>query len=348
MPYASGLVSALRNEGLSVEMVPGYATRGRSSFYPHGAVCHWTAGPSTGDRPSLNVCTYGRPGLSGPLCNVFLTRGGVAVVVAYGRANHAGKGSWKRLVGNSSVFGTEAESSGKGWTDAQRWAYPRINAAYAKLAGFDASMVCGHNEWAPSRKIDIQDWPMSRMREQVSDLLSGTSSKPAPPEPEKPVEPGSRVTAQGDHGKDVEFLQKFLGIEQDGKFGPATEAALKAYQGDRDLDVDGRCGPATWATIKEESMLNNESIAKAVVEELMKTRPGKNRPPVRDLLVGTNMAGWQSANGVAQLAGQVAGMTEALKGASTGGVDLKAVQQAAEAGTKQALESFEATVKFEA
>jgi hypothetical protein len=101
-----------------------------------------------------------------------LDRQGIAVVVAAGRANHAGEGGWAGLTGNSSVFGTEAECAGDGdWTDAQYLAYPKVNAAYCDLIGCDASMVCGHNEWAPGRKIDIRDWPMSLMRQQVAELL---------------------------------------------------------------------------------------------------------------------------------------------------------------------------------
>lgn len=176
MPRQTGLVDALKRRGLVVEVVPGWETRGNESFTPKGSVCHWTAGPKIGDRPSLAVCVNGRPGLNGPLCNVFLTRAGTAVVVAAGRANHAGSGGWRGLSGNSSVWGTEAENSGGGeWTDAQRRAYPLINAAYADLSKFNAEMVCGHNEWAPTRKIDIRDWPMSAMRSQVAALLAGTT-----------------------------------------------------------------------------------------------------------------------------------------------------------------------------
>lgn len=178
MSYATRLPDALHRRGLTVEVVPGWETRSAGTFNPRGAVCHWTAGPRTGDRPSLHVVTYGRSDLAGPLCNVFLSRAGVAVVVAAGRANHAGEGSWRGLAGNSSVFGTEAENSGSGeWTAAQRWAYPRICAAYLDLiATRDMAWICGHNEWAPTRKIDIRDWPMPAMRTQVAAVLAGTST----------------------------------------------------------------------------------------------------------------------------------------------------------------------------
>lgn len=176
MGYQLGLPAALAKRGLTVETVPGWETRGGSSFNPKGAVSHWTAGARSGDRGSLRICTYGRSDLPGPLCNVFLTRAGSALIVAAGRANHAGRGGYRGLAGNSSVFGTEAESTGSNdWTDEQRWAYPRINAAYCDLGNFDETWLCGHYEWAPGRKSDINDWPMSAMRASVRKLLAGTT-----------------------------------------------------------------------------------------------------------------------------------------------------------------------------
>jgi len=181
MPYQLGLPAALARFGLTVETVPGWQTRGSSTFAPRGAVAHWTAGPrGTTTRPSLNVVVNGRTGLAGPLANVYLDRKGIAVVVAAGRANHAGVGGWRGLTGNSQVFGTEAECGGDGdWTALQRWAYPRVNAAYCWLGKFAPDMVCGHNEWAPTRKIDIRDWPMPSMRTQVAQLLAAQTQPAA-------------------------------------------------------------------------------------------------------------------------------------------------------------------------
>jgi len=168
------LPGALHRRGLKVELVPGWETRGVSDLRARGSVSHWTGGPrGTTGRPSLSVVINGRPDLKGPLCNVYLDRAGVAVVVAARTAQHAGLGGWKGLRYNSEVFGTEAECAGDGdWTAAQKAAYPKVNAAYCDLGGFGPDMCCGHNEWAPDRKIDIRDFTMTTMRRGIAAVLA--------------------------------------------------------------------------------------------------------------------------------------------------------------------------------
>lgn len=182
MPFQTGIVAALQRFGLDVDTVPGWQTRGSSAFNPAGVVGHHTAGPRTGDRPSLDVCVNGRGGanpLDGPLCNVFLPRGltpvqQAPVVVAAGRANHAGAGGWRGLVGNSAVFGIEAEDDGVDgtWTEWQLWAYPRVVAGLLAYVGSDEQLYCAHRTWAPSRKIDPTGIYDAWMRDRVHTLLN--------------------------------------------------------------------------------------------------------------------------------------------------------------------------------
>jgi len=54
---------------------------------------------------------------------------------------------------------------------------------------------------------------------------------------------------RGSSGSDVVILQKRLGIGADGKFGPATEAAVRAHQARSGLVADGIVGPKTWASL---------------------------------------------------------------------------------------------------
>ena len=54
----------------------------------------------------------------------------------------------------------------------------------------------------------------------------------------------------GDKGQQIKVLQKLLGgLDIDGEFGPLTEAAVRAYQKKKSLDVDGIVGPKTWGAM---------------------------------------------------------------------------------------------------
>lgn len=55
---------------------------------------------------------------------------------------------------------------------------------------------------------------------------------------------------RGSKGEEVRILQRHLNLlPVDGSFGPATEAAVKNYQGHNGLTPDGVVGPKTWAAL---------------------------------------------------------------------------------------------------
>ena len=172
-------INAAKRFHLGVEVVPGAETRGSDAYNPGCYVGHHTAGPKVGDRPSLNVVTNGRPGLSGPLANDFMPRRGGLVIVACGRSNNAGLGGFRGITGNSGTIGLEAEDDGDGvWTDAQWRDFPRIVASGLYLMGRDQTWYCSHRTWAmtppskPGRKIDptgmldawVQAWAGALLR----------------------------------------------------------------------------------------------------------------------------------------------------------------------------------------
>lgn len=169
MGYQTWIADKCREFGLDVIEVDGWRTRGNPSFNPAGVVTHHTAGASSGEMPSLGILIRGRADLAGPLCNVGLSRSGRVFVVAAGRANHAGAGGWRGLVGNSSVLGIEAENDGRqGWPAEQYAAYIRLAAALTDGASRNVGLVCGHKEWAPTRKIDPHTIDMEGFRTAVS------------------------------------------------------------------------------------------------------------------------------------------------------------------------------------
>jgi putative chitinase len=51
---------------------------------------------------------------------------------------------------------------------------------------------------------------------------------------------------KGSSGEEVKSLQRFLGLADDGAFGPGTEAAVKIWQEKHGLSADGIVGNATW------------------------------------------------------------------------------------------------------
>lgn len=171
MARDTGIADKLRRAGLTVVEVAGWQTRGSDQFNPRGFVWHHTAGPRSGNAPSLAICIYGRAGLPGPLCNVFLARDGTVYVVAAGRANHAGTGGWAGLSGNSSVYGLEVENVGTG---AEPW-QPFLVDIAARIAAAlcpDHERCCHHKEWT-ARKPDMHTVSGRDMRARVAQLHAG-------------------------------------------------------------------------------------------------------------------------------------------------------------------------------
>jgi hypothetical protein len=185
---ATWLADALRAGGCTVDetVVPDWKVRGHTDGprmdVVHGVVGHHTAGPATGDLPSLATVRDGRPDLAGPLANLMLSRAGVWVPIAAGRCWHAGAAdrpaAWPWVPSgdaNGYCIGIEAESAGTGdWTPAQLDAYPRGVAALLAHAGLTADRFLGHLEWAPSRKTDPHGWPggLAGFRATVTDRLT--------------------------------------------------------------------------------------------------------------------------------------------------------------------------------
>ena len=173
--YLTDLATVVRTSGLNVVEVAGWQTRGHGGMgTPKGVVCHHTAGPATGEYPSLAVVRDGRPDLAGPLSALGLGRSGTVYVIAAGLSWHAGTGSYPGLDGNWDCIGIEAESTGyNDWTTAQRDAYPRLCAALCRGYDIPSRLVIAHREWAPGRKVDPTGIDMNALRATVSDLLAG-------------------------------------------------------------------------------------------------------------------------------------------------------------------------------
>ena len=175
------LADVLRDAGLTVVEMDGWRTRTRSgSFRPSGIVWHHTATSREASDSNVDrLLRDGRPDLAGPLSQLGLRRDGSFVIVAAGRANHNGYGTW----GNDSI-GIEAYNDGVGepWPAAQIDAYVRGTAAICEHQGWGADRVKAHRETDPGRKVDPRGIDMDGARSRIARLLSTPSTPTTPQE----------------------------------------------------------------------------------------------------------------------------------------------------------------------
>jgi GH24 family phage-related lysozyme (muramidase) len=98
----------------------------------------------------------------------------------------------------------------------------------------------------------------------------------------------------GSKGEDVKVLQKFLGLNPDGDFGPMTEKKVKEWQKSKGLVADGVIGAKSWAIIlqpasetpKEEPAPNEVGISDGMINFICKYETGKQfgyKMPAKDL-----------------------------------------------------------------
>lgn len=195
MSYDTDLPRRLHAFGLDITEVDGWRTRGRDTLNIRGAVGHHTGGAPNKVAPSLGTCINGRSDLPGPLCNVFGPReeSRRVILVAAGRANHAGVGNWKGLTTNADVGGLEEEHTG-GPNEpisplrVERFCRTLAAMVYGKAW---ADMVCMHLEWATphGRKNDFVPSLISAayLRQRVTQLLANPGLPwPGDTTPEEP------------------------------------------------------------------------------------------------------------------------------------------------------------------
>ena len=182
---------------------------------------------------------------------------------------------------NSRTLGLEMANANARWTgkpepwvgntlrNAAQWCRPRV-AKYglpvrlATRAEVDRAITAGrpfgfayHSALDPKRRIDPgKDFPWDRF---AGFLRGGDAVKlrvkgpfPLPKGHFYGVDDKTLWSHSGVRGRDnvaVQQIQAEVGVTIDGRFGPATERAVKAWQAAHGLTADGKVGAATWAAL---------------------------------------------------------------------------------------------------
>lgn len=205
--------AALKAEGVPFTELEGWTTRGRDQatgkvFGPvHGSLNHHTAG-----RDSLQAIAYQgqSAALPPPLAHAYLPKSGSLVLVADGRANHAGLAALNAfnaikaetaipkpskasgtVDGNDALYGIETENLGDDkdtYTRAQYDTWVRYNAAICRHHGWSAGSVAGHLETSVEGKVDPRgpvegygrrgrfQFTMTQLRADVAERLAHPAS----------------------------------------------------------------------------------------------------------------------------------------------------------------------------
>jgi len=113
------------------------------------------------------------------------------------------------------------------------------------------------------------------------------------------------LVKKGEAGHPVKTLQYLLrarghAVAADGYFGPKTDAAVRAFQGEKNLAVDGVVGPRTWRALVVLTRRGDTGDAVRGVQEEFNYRTGDpGHPFVVDGIFGPKtedaVRGYQSA-----------------------------------------------------
>lgn len=176
-----------RAAGLEVIEIEGWKNRGRPAstghFDPRGPeTVHHTGSTSSRlvPRPSLNTLIVGRSDLPGPLSQKATDYHGVVILIAAGRANHAGRVG-KRGVpgmplgadGNALALGDEVMTNGiQALTPAQRRSIAIQSAVdLAHFGHDDADYAHRHEDISSTGKWDLGSLTTDQLRDDVRAAL---------------------------------------------------------------------------------------------------------------------------------------------------------------------------------
>jgi len=145
---------------------------------------------------------------------------------------------------------------------------PKTEAAVKRFQGkhhLEADGIVGPKTHAAIDKALDQ---LSKPKPPKDDFESGGKWKDAPALAD--VKSGKEHLRQGMEGGSVRHVQKLLGIDTDGKYGPATRRAVAEFQSDHHMDVSGSVGPRTLAAMEKAAQAGGVEGISARGREQMK------------------------------------------------------------------------------
>jgi hypothetical protein len=152
--------------------------------------------------------------------------------------------------------------------DASSWGAPQIMAGMNhRAAGFDSgremvehmAISAAHQlgafvqlveAWGIAGAIRAHDWRAFARRYNGSGQVDRYAALMESAYRKHSGQQSAVILRVGARGAAVKELQRALGIEDDGAFGPGTLAAVRSFQRDAGLPVDGVVGHRTWTALQ--------------------------------------------------------------------------------------------------
>jgi murein DD-endopeptidase MepM/ murein hydrolase activator NlpD len=136
---------------------------------------------------------------------------------------------------------------------------PRARREHKRRRGFSAA-VAAATMAGPAT-------PMAAA--QVSANLQADVAAETPSKRAIQVREGGLPLMLGSQGDLVAQVQRALGVNADGVFGPQTDSAVRQYQGRSGLQVDGIVGPSTWSALFDRgSSVGGSNVPSEVKERI--------------------------------------------------------------------------------
>lgn len=125
---------------------------------------------------------------------------------------------------------------------------PAPAPARPSLESIAREVIAGKWGNGPTRtqKLANAGYDAKAVQAVVNQILSGKTPAPAPSSSKPAL---SSWLQRGSSGESVRYVQRALGIQVDGVFGPMTHKAVKNFQASNGLKVDGIVGPLTWSKL---------------------------------------------------------------------------------------------------